>query len=172
MEHLIDGINPGCASLPREAPARLGELDAARGELAELTDVLRGRVTLGATAVLGPIPTGLASRYSAQPLVDETLLVITPPGHALGGASRLTLRQLREDPIVCLTANSGLRAILDAAAAAEGVALNPEPTSSPAERLSGRLSDAQSGEWFNPDEPCRRATDVRRPRSARAGESG
>ncbi|PZS23980.1 MAG: LysR family transcriptional regulator [Pseudonocardiales bacterium] len=142
----------------------LGELDAARGELAELAAVLRGRVTIGATEVLGPfdlpaaladfhsrypgvalvlrcgliadllagldasevdlvlgpIHTDLASRYSAQPLFDEQLVLITPPGHRLARERRLTLSQLREEPFVCLPPHSGLRAILDAAAASDG----------------------------------------------------
>src|SRR5262249_18390012 len=105
----------------------LTEVDAARAELDELATLLRGEVTLGATAVLGdfdlpgalasfhvrypgvgltlrsgliaellaaldsgavdlvvgPIHDDLASRFSAHRLVDEQLVLITPPGHAL-----------------------------------------------------------------------------------------
>jgi LysR family transcriptional activator of glutamate synthase operon len=51
------------------------ELAAARGDLTELTTVLRGRVTLGATAVLGPfsLPRALASFHTRYPGVDLSL---------------------------------------------------------------------------------------------------
>lgn len=138
----------------------LGELDAARSDLDELAAVLRGRVTLGATEVLGqfdlpaalatfharypgvaltlrsglispllaalddgevdfvlgPIHADLASRYAAHRLVDEQLVLITPPGHRLARAPCLSLADLRGEPFVCLPAGSGLRAILAATA--------------------------------------------------------
>jgi LysR family transcriptional activator of glutamate synthase operon len=141
----------------------LGELDAARGDLDELAAVLRGRVTLGATEVLGPLdlPAALAtfharypgvaltlrsgltaallaaldtgevdlvlgpihadlpSRYAARQLVEEQLVIITPPGHRLDREPRLRLADLRDEPFVCLPAGSGLRAILTAAGEAE-----------------------------------------------------
>ena len=51
------------------------ELAGARAELTELTDVLRGRVTLGATAVLGQfsLPGALASFHDRYPGVDLSL---------------------------------------------------------------------------------------------------
>lgn len=141
----------------------LAELDAARSDLDELAAVLRGRVTLGATQVLGPLdlPAALAafharypgvaltlrsgliaallaaldagevdlvlgpihadlpSQYDARMLVEEQLVIITPPGHRLTRESRLGLADLRDEPFVCLPAGSGLRAILAAAADAE-----------------------------------------------------
>lgn len=53
----------------------LGELDAARGDLDELAAVLRGRVTLGATQVLGPfdLPAALATFHARYPGVALTL---------------------------------------------------------------------------------------------------
>lgn len=142
----------------------LGELDDARGELGQLAAVARGRVTIGATSVvgpfdlpnalalfhahhpgvsvtlrsgliakllakldagdvdlvLGPMHAGLASRYSAHRIADEQLLLILPVGHRLSRERRLTLADLRDEPFVCLAAESGLRAILDEAAAAAG----------------------------------------------------
>jgi len=143
----------------------LGELDAARGDLAELTAVLRGHVTLAATQVLGsidlpaalaafhtrypgvtlslrtglvaelltaldtgevdlilgPIHADLGSQYASQVLVDEQLVLITPPGHPIAGHTHVSLAQLRDDPFVCLPPGSGLRALLTAAGAAEQV---------------------------------------------------
>lgn len=53
----------------------LGEFDGARSDLAELTAVLRGRVTLGATQVLGPfdLPAALASFHTRYPGVALAL---------------------------------------------------------------------------------------------------
>ncbi len=154
----------------------LSELDAARGDLAELTAVLRGHVTLAATQVLGsidlpaalaafhtrypgvtlslrtgliaelltaldtgevdlilgPIHADLGSQYASQVLVDEQLVLITPPGHPIAGHTQVSLAQLRDDPFVCLPTGSGLRAILTAAAAAEHVELRVQfETASP-----------------------------------------
>jgi DNA-binding transcriptional LysR family regulator len=142
----------------------LSELNAARGDLDELAAVLRGRVTLGATQVLGsfdlphalssfhtrypgvalslrsglvaqllaaldtgdvdlvlgPIHADLPARYSAQPLVEEKLILVTPPGHRLADQPRVAMSDLRDEPFVCLPPDSGLRAILDTAAATAG----------------------------------------------------
>jgi DNA-binding transcriptional LysR family regulator len=142
----------------------LGELDAARADLADLTSAIRGQVTLGVTHILGPIdlPTTLArfhaehpgiavtlrsgliaelldrldsgdvdlllgpihddlpSRYSAQPMFLEQVLLVTPPGHRLRHRPEVTLAEVRDEPFVCLRPGSGLRAILTAAATAAG----------------------------------------------------
>jgi len=142
----------------------LGELDGARGDLAELAAVLRGRVTLGATQVLGsldlpaalarfsagypgvtvalrsgliaplltaldagtvdlvlgPVHADLPHEYATQPLVDEQLVLVTAPGHRLARQPRVALTDLRDEAFVCLPAGSGLRAILDVAAADAG----------------------------------------------------
>lgn len=154
----------------------LGELDAARSDLAELAAVLRGHVTLAATQilgsidlpaslaafhtrypgvtlslrtglitelltaldagevdlVLGPIHADLGSQYASQVLVDEQLVLITPPGHRIARDTQVTLAELRDDPFVCLPTGSGLRAILAAAGAAEHVELRVQfETASP-----------------------------------------
>lgn len=155
----------------------LDELDCARGELDELAAVLRGRLTLGATEVLGPLDlpavlasfhvrypgvaltlrsgliaallTGLdngevdllvgpihadlPSGYAAHQLVEERLVVITPPGHRLARTPCVSFADLRHEPFVCLPAGSGLHAVLVAAAAAEGFEpLIPFETAGPA----------------------------------------
>jgi DNA-binding transcriptional LysR family regulator len=100
----------------------LGELDAARGDLDELAEVLRGRVTLGATAVLGPLdlPAALATFHIRHPGVALTLrsglvagllaaldagevdLVLGPIHTDL--PSRYAARQLVEEQLVLITA--------------------------------------------------------------------
>lgn len=70
--------------------------------------------------ILGPIHADLPSRYSPQPLLGEELVIVTPPGHPQARTPRLTLADLRAEPFVCLPPDSGLRAILEHAAAAAG----------------------------------------------------
>ena len=153
----------------------LAELDSARGELAEMSEVLRGRVAIGATSVLGPfdLPAALAalhgrypgigltlrsgliatllarldagevdlvlgpvhddlpSRFSAHRLAAEEVVLVVPPGHR--PARPAALAEVRDSPFVCLSAESGLRAILDTAASAAGFAARVQfETPSPA----------------------------------------
>ncbi len=142
----------------------LAQLDAARGDLAELSAVLRGQVRIGATQVLGsldlpaclasfrrsypgvslalrtgliakllglldagevdlivgPVHDDLPAAYHARPLVPESLVLVTPPGHPLAAGRDVALAAAGDEPFVCLPADSRLRAILAAAAAAEG----------------------------------------------------
>jgi DNA-binding transcriptional LysR family regulator len=142
----------------------LAQLDAARGDLAELSAVRRGRVRIGATQVLGsldlpaslasfrhrypgvslalrsgliakllglldagevdlilgPVHDDLPAAYHARPLVPESLVLVTPPGHPLAAGRGVALAAARDEPFACLPADSRLHAILAAAAAAEG----------------------------------------------------
>jgi LysR family transcriptional activator of glutamate synthase operon len=151
----------------------LAELDTARGELAETSEVLRGRVTIGATSVLGPfdLPAALATfharypgvslslrsgliaglvaeldtgevdlvlgpvhddlpaRFATRHLATESVVLARPPGTRPVGA----LQDVRDEAFVCLGADSGLRAILEAAASAAGFTPRVQfETSSPA----------------------------------------
>jgi len=142
----------------------LAQLDAARGDLAELSAVRRGRVRIGATQVLGsldlpaslasfrgrypgvslalhsgliaklpgmldagdvdlilgPIHDDLPAAYHARPLVPESLVLVTPPGHPLAAGRDVALAAAGDEPFICLPADSRLRAILTGAAEAEG----------------------------------------------------
>jgi len=83
------------------------------GLIAELLAKLdAGEVDL----VLGPVHEDLPARFTARELVDEQVVLILPPGRA---AVR-ELADVRDEPFVCLPAGSGLRAILDRAAAGAG----------------------------------------------------
>jgi LysR family transcriptional regulator, transcription activator of glutamate synthase operon len=97
------------------------------GLIAELLGTLNaGEVDL----VLGPVHSDLPARYHAHVLVDESLVLVTAAGHPLAaeaapdpgssGEPAVTLAAVRDEPFVCLPADSRLHEILTAAAAAEG----------------------------------------------------
>jgi DNA-binding transcriptional LysR family regulator len=69
---------------------------------------------------IGPMPPGLAARYARTPLFTDELVLVTAPGHPLADTDPLPLAALRDEPFVCLPADSGLRAILDRLAAEAG----------------------------------------------------
>jgi LysR family transcriptional activator of glutamate synthase operon len=83
------------------------------GLIAELLAMLdAGEVDL----VLGPIHDDLPPRFTARELVEEQVVLILPSGRA----PVRELTDVRDEPFVCLPPGSGLRAILDRAAAAGG----------------------------------------------------
>jgi len=82
-----------------------------------LIAALLGMLTAGEVdVVVGPVHADLPAAYLARPLVAESLVLVTAPGHGPAGA----LADVRAEPFVCLPADSRLREILVAAAAAEG----------------------------------------------------
>jgi LysR family transcriptional regulator, transcription activator of glutamate synthase operon len=94
--------------------------------------------------VLGPVHADLGTGFAAEPLIAEQILLVTPPGRALGGRASggrasggrasggrasggrasggpaIRLDQVRAEPFVCLPSGSGLHAILLTAAEAAG----------------------------------------------------
>ncbi len=71
-------------------------------------------------AVIAPIHDDLPDRYATRPVGRENLVLATPPGHLRPGTATVALTAVRDEPFVCLPAHSGLRAILDSAAAEQG----------------------------------------------------
>jgi DNA-binding transcriptional LysR family regulator len=57
---------------------------------------------------------------STAVLIDEELVAAVPPGHPLASAGAITIKALRDVPLVCLPRGTGVRAALDAACAAAG----------------------------------------------------
>lgn len=100
--------------------------------------------------VIAPVHDSLPSKYRAESLVPERLVLITPPG--TGSPARLG--DVRDRPFVCLRADSGLRAILAAAAEAEG--FTPRvPSKRTVRAASGNWSQRGSGwRWW----PSRRSS--------------
>ncbi|HET9972918.1 MAG TPA: LysR family transcriptional regulator, partial [Streptosporangiaceae bacterium] len=75
-----------------------------------------GRLDLALIGVAGePVP-GLNTAV----LVDEELVAAVAPGHPLAGKESITVKALRDVPLVSLPRGTGVRAALDAACAAAG----------------------------------------------------
>jgi len=81
-----------------------------------------GRLDLALIGSAEPTPADIDSVV----LVDEELVAVVAPGHPLAGAGAgagaITIRQLRDLPLVSLPRGTGVRAALDAACAAAGFA--------------------------------------------------
>jgi LysR family transcriptional activator of glutamate synthase operon len=95
------------------------ELTLRSGRLRQLLDGLDADEL---DLALGPLPAEVPARFATHRLFSEELVVLTAPGHPLARRRTLTLGLLRDEPFVCLPANSGLRRILDDAAGTEGFA--------------------------------------------------
>lgn len=59
-----------------------------------------------------------------QLVISESIAAAVPSEHPLAGKDGLTLAQLSDYPVICLPPGTGIRAVLDQAAAQHGVALN------------------------------------------------
>ncbi len=90
-------------------------LRSARGE-----HLLAGLDADNLDFALGPTPTGLPARFSAQPLFIEELVIITAPAHHLARRPTLSLADLSGEAFICLPPDGGLRTILNEAAASAG----------------------------------------------------
>jgi DNA-binding transcriptional LysR family regulator len=75
-----------------------------------------GRLDLALIGWAEPTPADIDSVV----LVDEELVAAVVPSHPLAGAGAVTIRQLRDLPLVSLPRGTGVRAALDAACAAAG----------------------------------------------------
>jgi DNA-binding transcriptional LysR family regulator len=83
-----------------------------------LVEMLKdGRLDL---ALIGSAGTEGSTGISTAVLIDEELVAAVAPGHPLASKETVTVRSLRDVPLVCLPRGTGVRAALDAACAAAG----------------------------------------------------
>ncbi len=68
------------------------------------------------------LPQGLDRGPEALPIISEGLAAAVPPGHPLAARDRVGLAEVAAYPIVCLPRGTGVRAVLDQACAARGLA--------------------------------------------------
>lgn len=93
------------------------ELSLRSGPLGDILAALDAdEIDLG----IGPLREDIPERFAVQALFTEELVLLTSPEHALAARPALPLDAVRDEPFVCLPAGSGLRGILDRAAAAAG----------------------------------------------------
>jgi DNA-binding transcriptional LysR family regulator len=108
MAELLAGFHkqyPGVAiSLTEDNSDRLAEM---------LGD---GRLDLALIGVAGEPANGI----DGVVLIDEELVAAVAPGHPLASATTVTVKALRDVPLVSLPRGTGVRAALDAACAAAG----------------------------------------------------
>lgn len=82
-----------------------------------LVDTLLAELAAGELdAVVGPIDDSAERRFEVAVLATETVVLISPPS----APAPRTLADVADQAFVCLPAGSGLRAILDQAASAQG----------------------------------------------------
>src|SRR5262252_9835313 len=74
----------------------------------------------GVDLIVGPVHDDLPAAFHARPLVAEDLVLVTAPGHRLAARRGPSLADARDEPFVCLAADSRLHEILLGTAAAEG----------------------------------------------------
>jgi DNA-binding transcriptional LysR family regulator len=119
------GMVVGCTVAPlfdaldhfhRQHPRIEISLSEARSDVL-LEQVRTGEVDLALAGVAGEGPPDLAHRV----VVEDRLVAIVAPDHPLHGRSRVGLEQLLEHPLVCMPAQTGIRAALDRSAAVKGL---------------------------------------------------
>ena len=113
-EHLLPALLAGFGAKHPRVRVRAAVSDSA----AVIRLVESGDVSVGLVG-RKPDGTGLESRH----LADDRMVVVAPPGHALAGPKRVTLRQLAAHPLVLRESGSGLRHCFERALDRAGHAL-------------------------------------------------
>jgi DNA-binding transcriptional LysR family regulator len=85
---------------------------------AVLSAVEEGRVSLGLVGRPGP-----AAWAESKPFARDRLVLVVPPDHRWLGQKRVTLAELKTEPLVLREPGSGSRACLEEAAQKQGLAL-------------------------------------------------
>jgi DNA-binding transcriptional LysR family regulator len=105
------------ASFARAHPGVEVSLSEGRGR-ERLAALLDGRSDLAIVGIIGDPPPGIA----AEPLRDEPVVAAVGPDDPLAGRTRIHITELADRPLIALPDGTGLRAGIDAALAAAGIA--------------------------------------------------
>jgi LysR family transcriptional regulator, carnitine catabolism transcriptional activator len=111
-------------------PVALARLRAAHPGIRVLVrdavaDRVVGQVKDGAAELgIGTLP-GPEAELEAEPLFDDALVAVLPPGHALAAAASLTPAILATEPLVLTDPGSSLRVLAERAFAEAGLPLRP-----------------------------------------------
>jgi LysR family transcriptional regulator, transcription activator of glutamate synthase operon len=123
-ERLLDDLRDAIADAEGAVAAESGRVCVAflhtleEGTTAEvMSGVLGGDYDLG---ILGPPPTGVVD-LEIHPLFRERVAVVVPVNHRLVGRSSVTLEDVAGEPLILPRSRSGLRRVIDAAFAAQGL---------------------------------------------------
>src|SRR5580704_11965148 len=135
----------GARWLPERLARFLESYPAVRFTLEEgttaevMSGVLGGDYDLG---ILGPPPTGVVD-LEIHPLFRERVAVVVPANHRLVGRSSCTLEDVAGEPLILPRSRSGLRRVIDAAFAVQGlveaglgITLMPMPLPVPSTRVA------------------------------------
>ncbi|MFJ3640490.1 LysR family transcriptional regulator [Streptomyces sp. NPDC090108] len=96
------------------------ELSLVEDDSAGLVERVReGSLDLALVGTAGKPPAGL----DAWQIVAEPVVAAVPPGHPLAAREYVALAELGSYPLICLPRGTGIRAVLDQAAAALGLSL-------------------------------------------------
>ena len=111
-------------------PAALARLRQAHPGIRVLVrDAVAGRVVerlKGGEAELGiGTLSGADAELAAEPLFEDDLVAVLPPGHPLAAAERLTPAALAAEPLVLTDPGSSVRALAERAFAEAGLLLRP-----------------------------------------------
>lgn len=94
------------------------ELSLVEDDSAELVERVRaGTVDLALIGAAGGPPRDL----DGWPVISEPLVAAVPLDHPLADREAITLTELCGEPVICLPRGTGIRAVLDRAAAAQGL---------------------------------------------------
>ncbi|WP_062215313.1 LysR family transcriptional regulator [Streptomyces sp. NBRC 109706] len=95
------------------------EISLVEDDSAKLVEEVReGGVDLALIGAAGRMPADLDGRQ----VISEPIVAAVPPGHPLAGRDGVTLAELNAHPVICLPRGTGIRAVLDRASAARGLA--------------------------------------------------
>jgi DNA-binding transcriptional LysR family regulator len=114
-EHLLPALLSGFAQAHRHIRVRATVSDS----MAVLAQVERGEVSLGLVGRKTDNP-HLEFRY----LTSDRMVLIVPPGHALGRRKKVSVKQLARYPLILREAGSGLRHCFEKSLEKAGVSLN------------------------------------------------